>query len=60
LLYTDVTNLWDIAAGLLLVKEAGGIIVNHEGKAYNMGDLHMIVCCDDLMQKQVISSLDKK
>ena len=57
LLYTDVTNFWDIAPGLLLVKEAGGIIVNHEGKPYTMGESHMIVCCDEAMKEQVLSSL---
>jgi len=45
-LYTDVTNFWDIAPGLLLVREAGGIVLNNEGKEYMMGDNHMFCYCD--------------
>lgn len=57
MLYTDVTNYWDIAPGILLVQEAGGIIINQYGKPYRLNDEHMIVCCDEALKKQIVSSL---
>lgn len=38
------TNLWDIAPGMLLCKEAGAIITNCRGEEYRLGD-HGIVAC---------------
>jgi myo-inositol-1(or 4)-monophosphatase len=57
MLYTDVTNLWDIAPGLLLVKEAGGIIVNHQGKPYKLGDQHMFVFSNNEIMEKVIQTI---
>ena len=59
ILYTDVTNFWDIAPGMLLIREAGGIILNEEGKAYQMGDSHMFCFCDEHIKDQVFESLKK-
>ena len=56
ILYTDVTNFWDIAPGLLLIKEAGGITMNESGKDYVMGDAHLFCCCDIDIQKRIINS----
>lgn len=44
--YTNVTNLWDICPGLLLVREAGLIIVNEKGEPYQLGDHNLFVCKD--------------
>lgn len=57
LLYTDVTNYWDIAPGMLLIQEAGGVLVNHLGETYRMGDPHMIVCADETIKQSVLESL---
>ncbi|NLK12654.1 MAG: inositol monophosphatase family protein [Candidatus Phytoplasma sp.] len=35
--YTTAKNIWDIAPGLLLIKEAGGYIAPNHGKPYQMG-----------------------
>lgn len=40
-------NLWDIAPGILLCKEAGGIIINLEGKPYQFGDVGVIACANN-------------
>jgi myo-inositol-1(or 4)-monophosphatase len=37
-LYTDVSNYWDLAPGLLLITEAGGFVVNELGLNYRLGD----------------------
>ncbi|MBU1141848.1 MAG: inositol monophosphatase [Firmicutes bacterium] len=55
-LYTDVTNFWDIAPGLLLVREAGGIVLNNEGKEYMMGDAHMFCYCDKEIKDKILES----
>ncbi|MBN2540525.1 MAG: inositol monophosphatase family protein [Bacilli bacterium] len=57
MLYTDVTNYWDIAPGILLVQEAGGVIINQFGKPYKLNDEHMIVCCDETLKEHVIRTL---
>jgi myo-inositol-1(or 4)-monophosphatase len=46
LFYTNVTNLWDICPGLLLVREAGFMIVNERNEIYQLGDDHLFVCRD--------------
>ena len=33
---------WDVAAGLLLVREAGGVICDISGKPYEMGGLSLL------------------
>jgi len=58
-LYTDVTNFWDIAPGLLLVREAGGIVLNNEGDEYTMGDNHMFCFCDEHIKDRVVEALKK-
>ncbi len=58
LLFTDVTNLWDVAPGCLLVKEAGGILLNREGKPYSLGDSHLIALADESLAEGVFASLN--
>ena len=33
---------WDVAAGLVIVSEAGGIVTNAEGKPYRMNDKSLV------------------
>jgi len=47
LLYTDVKNPWDIGPGLLLVREAGGEIVNQYLKPYSIGDNHLFAYANE-------------
>ena len=35
--YESGTNLWDVAAGLLMVREAGGQVSDISGKPYDLG-----------------------
>jgi len=58
-LYTDVTNFWDIAPGLLLVREAGGVVLNDKGDEYMMGDQHMFCFCDSSIKDRIIDSISK-
>ncbi|MDD3478416.1 MAG: hypothetical protein PHP32_06020 [Candidatus Izemoplasmatales bacterium] len=53
MLYTDVSNLWDVAPGLLLIREAGGIVVNERQEPYQLGDLHLYAFCDQTLMLDV-------
>ncbi|MFW5847738.1 MAG: inositol monophosphatase family protein [bacterium] len=44
--YTNVTNLWDIYPGILLLRESGAILLNEKGKPYNLNDKNLFVCKD--------------
>ncbi|BCR36079.1 inositol monophosphatase [Mariniplasma anaerobium] len=46
LFYTNVTNLWDLCPGVLLVREAGLLVVNENFETYKLGDQHLFVCRD--------------
>jgi myo-inositol-1(or 4)-monophosphatase len=43
LFYTNVTNIWDLYPGILLLKEAGAILVNETGESYSLGDENLFV-----------------
>ena len=58
LLFTDVTNLWDVAPGFLLVKEAGGILLNRAGQPYSLGDSHLIALADETLAEAVFTHLN--
>lgn len=51
LFYTNVTNLWDICPGLLLLKEAGLAVVNEKGQPYQIGDQHLFVYRNEMAKK---------
>ncbi len=33
---------WDVAAGVLLVREAGGLVTNYDGAPFRLGDRHIL------------------
>ena len=41
-------NPWDVAAGLLLVREAGGFVTEIGGRAYRLGAPHILAANDHL------------
>lgn len=59
LLYTDVKNPWDIAPGIVLVKEAGGIIVNESGEPYRIGDTHLFALANESVYDSLIHFMTK-
>ncbi|BCD68822.1 inositol monophosphatase family protein [Nitratiruptor sp. YY09-18] len=46
---------WDVAAGILLVQEAGGKVTNHLGKPYKFGDI--IVASNGKVHQEIICNL---
>ncbi len=49
---------WDVAAGILLVEEAGGIVTNFEGKPYKFTD-NNIVAGNPVIHKLMLIELEK-
>ncbi len=48
---------WDVAAGILIVQEAGGKVSNHLGKAYSFGDI--IVATNGVIHEDLIAHLGR-
>ncbi len=46
---------WDVAAGILIVTEAGGKVTNHLGKEYKFGDI--IVASNGKIHNELINSM---
>jgi myo-inositol-1(or 4)-monophosphatase len=51
---------WDVAAGMLIVQEAGGIVTNEVGEIYNLFEDKCIVASNGLIQEEFIENLNKK
>lgn len=49
-------NIWDIAPGYIICKEAGAIITNLYGLPYHIGDEGIIVCSNRNISKLLIDS----
>lgn len=47
------TNYWDIAAGILLVKEAGGIVTNFNNKT-DYSKMTSIIAANDIMHSNLV------
>ena len=49
---------WDVAAGQLLVREAGGVVTNHAGAAYSVYD-HRILASNGLIHGEMVTRLSE-
>jgi len=50
---------WDIAGGLIIVNEVGGVMTNHKGDQVNLLERNSIVSCNGQIHQQLISILQK-
>ena len=48
---------WDVAAGILLVQEAGGVVSNHLGESYKFGDI--VVATNGRIHDELLAHLGK-
>lgn len=51
--YSGVTNIWDIAPGILLSRESGAQIFNEKGLLYEVGDKHLFIT-DSVDKKELV------
>lgn len=50
-------NLWDIAPGLLIAREAGARITNLKGQPYRLGDEGVVAAANEELQNLILSAL---
>ena len=50
-------NIWDIAAGIILIKEAGGVCLNIEGKEFNPLKDEVLVASSAAISNQLLKNL---
>lgn len=50
-------NLWDIAPGLLLVKEAGGVVKNLYGKEFKVGDDGVVAASTEQLVDLIVDAM---
>jgi len=48
---------WDIAAGKLLIEEAGGMLTNYDGTPHNLTNYDGIVASNSLLHQEILSCL---
>lgn len=53
------TNLWDIAPGILLCKEAGAIITNLNGEPYVRGSEGIIVTASQCLSERIVDAFSR-
>ncbi len=53
-------NLWDIAPGILMCREAGAVVVNLDGEPYSFGDDGVIACASAELAKVFTSAFDNR
>lgn len=54
--WENMTHPYDVAAGWLIVKEAGGIVTRLDGKAYKLGS-HDILATNDALHTTLVKKL---
>ncbi|MBA9026388.1 inositol monophosphatase family protein [Peribacillus huizhouensis] len=55
--FHDGLHPWDVAAGIIILKEAGGTVTNREGNAFRLGD-HTLVASNTRIQEALVSLLN--
>jgi myo-inositol-1(or 4)-monophosphatase len=48
---------WDVAAGIIILEEAGGIVTNTRNEEYNMFGSEPIVATNGFIHKELLSYL---
>ena len=49
LFYSNVTNIWDLYPGILLLREAGATLLNELGLTYQLGDKNLFVAKNEMV-----------
>lgn len=47
-------KLWDYAAGLLLIKEAGGLVLNFHGEDLSLERISGVICANKILIKELL------
>ena len=50
-------NMWDIAGGIIIVKEAGGIVENEKRKSFDLSTDSCIIACNPNIYAELVKNL---
>lgn len=50
---------WDVAAGIVIVNEVGGVTTDIDGNKINMLEKSSILTCNPILQDEIISFLQR-
>lgn len=53
----STAKAWDVAAGLLLIQEAGGVVTNLNGGEFHIDDPHFIVAATPALHNEILPLL---
>jgi fructose-1,6-bisphosphatase/inositol monophosphatase family enzyme len=51
-------NLWDLAPGMLLVKEAGGVVKSIYGKEFKVGDCGVVAAATEQLVDVLLTAIN--
>lgn len=57
LFYTAEKKIWDVYPGLLLLREAGAILLNEQGKPHTLSDDHLFICKNKKAESQLLKKV---
>ncbi len=57
--YSNIKNLWDLAPGVLLAKEAKAYLFNEKGLEYQLGDEHLFITKTKKLKNEIIDCINK-
>jgi myo-inositol-1(or 4)-monophosphatase len=60
LLYTNISNYWDLFPGILLLRESKAMLFNEKGESYQINDKHLFVCKNEKSKEILFSKILKK
>jgi len=52
-----ILKIWDIAAGIILVKEAGGVVLNEKGKNFDLSTDLSLIASNPSIYEELIKNL---
>ncbi|WP_428910758.1 inositol monophosphatase family protein [Niallia sp. Krafla_26] len=55
--FHDGLHPWDVAAGIIILQEAGGLVTNREGNEYQLGE-HTLVASNKRIHEALVSVLN--
>ncbi|MCL2348249.1 MAG: inositol monophosphatase [Planctomycetaceae bacterium] len=53
-------NAWDVAAGTILVREAGGIVTAPDGSAFDLADGKTLTSSTEILQNKILRLINKR
>ncbi|MFA4930337.1 MAG: inositol monophosphatase family protein [Patescibacteria group bacterium] len=56
----DKARIWDVAAGILLIQEAGGAVTNWQGQEWKFDDKQILASNDEVIHNKIIGKINQQ